>query len=356
MKLKTYVPLLLVMFCAVTVRAQEPGPTPKINLMPVPASVKFNDERLAVDSNFKVATRGHSDARLEAGIWRFVKRLEGRTVLTLAPTLAVDDQMTPLIIDCDGPGQNIPNLRENESYRIDITRRQAILSAPTVVGALRGLETLLQLLDADRNGYFFPGVQIEDQPRFPWRGLLIDVARHFQTMEVLKRNLDAMAARGTRFRHAYSACPSCIPARAILWSGLSQWHTGVLGMGAGHGPIPTDFKHTLPGELTKAGYTTHLVGKGHALPQRELMGFQSAELEESGRVETKGFKDDYRAWFGTAALRDLPELAELEPRGLATLSDDRIRLTATGLELSDVIGPWLYSDAVRREMEAYELR
>ncbi len=194
MKLNTYVPLLLVLICAVVVRAQEPAPTPKLNLMPVPASVKFHNERLAVDSNFKVATRGHSDARLQAGIWRFMKRLEGRTVLTLAPTLAVDDQMTPLIIHCQGPGQNIPNLRENESYRIDITRRQAILSAPTVVGALRGLETLLQLLDADRNGYFFPGVQIDDQPRFPWRGLLIDVARHFQTMEVLKRNLDAMAA------------------------------------------------------------------------------------------------------------------------------------------------------------------
>ncbi len=194
MNLKTYVPLLLVVICAVTVRAQEPAPTPKINLMPIPASVKFHNERLAVDSNFKVATRGHSDARLQAGIWRFVKRLEGRTVLTLAPTLAADDQMTQLIIHCQGPGQNIPNLRENESYRIDITRRQAILSAPTVVGALRGLETLLQLLDADREGYFFPGVQIDDQPRFPWRGLLIDVARHFQTMEVLKRNLDAMAA------------------------------------------------------------------------------------------------------------------------------------------------------------------
>ena len=194
MKLKTYASLLLVVVCAVAVKAQEPRPTPKINLMPLPASVKFHSERLAVDSNFKVATRGHSDARLQAGIWRFVKRLEGRTVLTLAPTLAVDDQMTPLIIHTQGPGQNIPNLRENESYRIDITRRQAILSAPTVVGALRGLETLLQLLDADRNGYFFPGVQIDDQPRFPWRGLLIDVARHFATMEVLKRNLDAMAA------------------------------------------------------------------------------------------------------------------------------------------------------------------
>jgi hexosaminidase len=53
---------------------------------------------------------------------------------------------------------------------------------------------VLQLLDADRNGYFLPGVQIDDRPRFPWRGLMIDVARHFQTMEVLKRNLDGMGA------------------------------------------------------------------------------------------------------------------------------------------------------------------
>ena len=196
MTIKKYLPLMLILSCVVIVTAQEPAPTPKLNLMPVPASVKFHQERerLAIDSNFKVATRGHSDARLQAGISRFMKRLEGRTVLTLAPGLALDDQMTQLIIHCQGPGQNIPSVRENESYRIDITRRQALLSAPTVVGALRGLETLLQLLDADRQGYFFPGVQIDDAPRFPWRGLLIDVARHFHTMEVLKRNLDALAA------------------------------------------------------------------------------------------------------------------------------------------------------------------
>ena len=55
-----------------------------------------------------------------------------------------------------GRRKNIPSVGEDESYRIDITRRQAILSAPTVVGALRGLETLLQLLDADRTDIFFP--------------------------------------------------------------------------------------------------------------------------------------------------------------------------------------------------------
>lgn len=191
---KRYLPLLLILLSAVVAAAQEAAPTPKLNLMPVPASVKFHPERLAVNNSFKVATRGHVDDRLRAGIFRFMKRLEGRTVLTLAPGLAQDDQMTPLIIHCEGPGQNIPSVKENESYRIDITRRQALLTAPTVVGALRGLETLLQLLDAGPNGYFLPGVQIDDQPRFPWRGLLIDVARHFSTMEVLKRNLDAMAA------------------------------------------------------------------------------------------------------------------------------------------------------------------
>src|SRR5215204_183632 len=189
MKLNRYLPILLIVTCAVVASAQQ-----KLNLMPVPASITFHNERLAVDSNFRVATRGHSDARLQAAIWRFIMRLEGRTVLTLSPTLATDDQTTPLIINTQGPGKNIPGLGEDESYRIDITSHQAMLTAPTVVGAIRGLETVLQLLDADRNGYFLPGVQIDDRPRFPWRGLLIDVSRHFQTIEVLKRNLDAMAA------------------------------------------------------------------------------------------------------------------------------------------------------------------
>jgi hexosaminidase len=164
------------------------------NLMPVPASLEFNKDRLAINESFTVATRGHSDARLQAAIARFVKRLEGRTVFSFAPGLATDDQMTTLIVNCEGPGLDIPAASENESYRLDVTNRQALLTASTVVGAIRGLETVLQLLSNDRRGFFLPGVKIEDQPRFPWRGLLIDVGRHFEPVAVLKRNLDAMAA------------------------------------------------------------------------------------------------------------------------------------------------------------------
>jgi arylsulfatase A-like enzyme len=110
-------------------------------------------------------------------------------------------------------------------------------------------------------------------------------------------NIDSLAARGTRFNHAYSACPSCIPARATLWTGMNQWHTGILGMGRGQGPMPDDFPHTLPGELVKAGYFAQLIGKGHFHPQRATMGFSATELDESGRVESEGFICDYRRWW-----------------------------------------------------------
>lgn len=110
-------------------------------------------------------------------------------------------------------------------------------------------------------------------------------------------NIDHLAACGTRFDHAYSAVPSCLPARAILWSGQNQWHAGVLGMGRGQGPTPNDFPHTIPGELTKAGYRTHMVGKGHFEPQRSLMGFQSTIIDESGRMPDS----DHRQWFAENA-------------------------------------------------------
>ena len=106
-------------------------------------------------------------------------------------------------------------------------------------------------------------------------------------------NLDWLAACGSRFNHAYSAVPSCLPARANLWSGQNQWHTGVLGMGWGQGPTPNDFLHTIPGELTKAGYRTHMVGKGHFSPQRTSMGFDTTELDESGRMPSS----EHRSWF-----------------------------------------------------------
>ena len=176
------------------VTAPEMIASTQLNLMPVPASVQTQTGRLPITGSFNVAVKNYTDDRLRGGIARMLTRLAGRTVLTLPAELAADEDTATLVIQCERAGDIVPSLGENESYSLEVNNKQARLVAPTVVGALRGLETLLQLLQGDRDGYYLPAIKIQDQPRFPWRGLLIDVGRHYEPMEVLKRNLDAMAA------------------------------------------------------------------------------------------------------------------------------------------------------------------
>ena len=202
MKTANYLRLALLLTLASGVATIAPGQQPttsvlapnQLSLMPVPASVQLQSGRLPITKTFSVATKGFADDRLRASIARMTRRLAGRTVITLPFDLAVDESSATLVIQCERGGSSIPSPNEDESYKLEIGDKQARLIAPTVVGAMRGLETFLQLLQGDRDGYYLPALLIQDQPRFPWRGLLIDIGRHYQPPEVLKRNLDAMAA------------------------------------------------------------------------------------------------------------------------------------------------------------------
>ena len=168
--------------------------TARRDLMPVPMSVSWNAGRLPVTKTFSVAVQGETDERLRKYIFRAMRRLEGRTVLELSRELSNDAPTTALVIETRSAGNAIPKLGDDESYTLDISDKQAKLTAPTTVGAMRGLETFLQLLEGDKNGFYFPAVSINDRPRFAWRGLMIDSARHYQPVEVLKRTLDGMAS------------------------------------------------------------------------------------------------------------------------------------------------------------------
>ena len=99
-----------------------------------------------------------------------------------------------LSIECAAAGSAYPKLGEDESYSLEVGAQHATLKANTVLGAIRGLETILQLVSANQGGYFLPLVSIQDKPRFAWRGLMIDVSRHWQPVEVVKRNIDGLAA------------------------------------------------------------------------------------------------------------------------------------------------------------------
>src|ERR1700730_5546086 len=164
-----------------------------LNLMPMPSFVQAGVGQLPVDRSFSVAITGSRDATLERGVQRFVAELSRQTGMFLNQNPAGSANPTLLIHVAHG-SEKVQRLGDDESYELVINTSGAKLSAPTPLGILHGLQTILQLVETTTNGFAVPVVTIKDQPRFAWRGLLIDVGRHFIPLDVLKRNLDGMAA------------------------------------------------------------------------------------------------------------------------------------------------------------------
>jgi hexosaminidase len=184
--------MFLLPYCQTTPNSFEEHST--LNLMPWPKKVSLKAGKLRIDSGFLVSLKGHQDSRLSKAVDRFNQRLSGQTGIPFHSGKEVDATKIPFEIHCQGPGEKVQSVRENESYTLNVSPSRVILKATTTVGVLHGFQTLLQLLGLDTEGFYMPAVQIQDEPRFPWRGLLIDVCRHWIPMEVIKRNLDGMAA------------------------------------------------------------------------------------------------------------------------------------------------------------------
>lgn len=168
-----------------------------LNLVPWPQEVRTkNQGRLYVDENFTIQLQNQvMSPRIKLATTKFLRRLAGRTGIFIDngfAQLATTLPNAQMEINYDRQGRL--ELFEDESYTLEINSQKIRLEASTDIGIVRGIETLLQLLHREEDRFYFPSHQIEDAPRFPWRGLMIDVSRHFYPVQVLKRNLDAMAA------------------------------------------------------------------------------------------------------------------------------------------------------------------
>jgi hexosaminidase len=167
----------------------------QLNLMPLPTKLTRDAGQFRLDSTFAMAVEGKAGHRIFPYASRILRRLSNRTGLFFG-----QDYVTPeygadsakMIIKIGHPIKL--HLGMDESYHLQINSSKVLLTANSDVGALRGLETFLQLLEADNTGYYLPSVDIQDAPRFKWRGLMIDCSRHFMPVSVLKRNIDGMAA------------------------------------------------------------------------------------------------------------------------------------------------------------------
>ncbi|MDP1857244.1 MAG: family 20 glycosylhydrolase [Gemmatimonadaceae bacterium] len=163
------------------------------SLLPVPQSVRERDSRFVVDSTLHFVITGVRDGRLDRAIERAIVRLEQRTGQQLAHRLDASSGGGAVVVEVVRAGGAVQGVNEDEGYELDISAELATLRAETVVGAMRGLETLLQLVSNDSSSFFLPGLTITDAPRFPWRGLLVDASRHFMPVDQIKRTLDGMS-------------------------------------------------------------------------------------------------------------------------------------------------------------------
>ncbi|MEG0013162.1 MAG: arylsulfatase [Clostridium sp.] len=162
------------------------------------------------------------------------------------------------------------------------------------------------------------------------RGDCLGIAGH---PDVKTPYIDSLATRGILFNNAYTACPSCIPARAALMTGMRQENHKRVGYKDG---VVWDYENTLAGELSKAGYYTQCIGKMHVSPLRNLLGFHHIELHDgylhhnryasTPYYESQKIADDYFYWLK-------------EEKGISC------DITDTGLECNSwVARPWIYDE------------
>ncbi len=163
------------------------------SLMPLPAHVQAGPGYLKIDAGFRVKLAGYREPRLERAARRLIGRVEIQTGTVLNEQIAPASDTVTLTLNCSGPGKDVQAIDEDESYRLRISPSGAQIDAPQPLGILHGIESFLQLIQPGANGFAASAFTVDDQPRFPWRGLLLDVSRHFMPVEEVKRTLDGMA-------------------------------------------------------------------------------------------------------------------------------------------------------------------
>ena len=151
---------------------------------------------------------------------------------------------------------------------------------------------------------------MSDQPNIilimvdQWRGDCLSIDRH---PVVHTPYLDDLALNGARFGRAYAATPSCIPARAALFTGQKPATTGRVGYKDG---VSWNYPVTIASEFTRHQYQTQAIGKMHVFPERSQVGFQNVILHDGflhfarDHHPNMDSVDDYLPWLRQQLGRD----------------------------------------------------
>jgi len=162
-----------------------------INIVPLPASLTQNEGVFKLNKKTKLVAKGDG-AETVANF--FQAKISHSTGFNLNFAESVSKNTISMTVD------NSANLAE-EAYTLKVTPETVKIVASTNRGLFYGMQTLLQLLPAEIESptlvseinWNIPAVTIEDEPRFKWRGMHLDVCRHFYSVDFIKKQLDVLA-------------------------------------------------------------------------------------------------------------------------------------------------------------------
>ncbi|MEN8137429.1 MAG: family 20 glycosylhydrolase [Bacteroidota bacterium] len=165
------------------------------DLMPLPAAISYGDGAYVLKKDFSISIEGYKSDRLIKYSNRILRRIDNKTGIFFDQGILNKENVS-------GNGDAVVKVKrkgklevgEDESYSLSITEKGVVIDAETDFGAQYALETLYQLVDSREGKYVLPLISINDSPRFAWRGIMFDVARHFMPIGDLKRNIDLMAS------------------------------------------------------------------------------------------------------------------------------------------------------------------
>jgi hexosaminidase len=170
--------------------------------MPWPATLRTTPGSVDINAGFTMSLSGagSTDPRVKAAAQRTLTRLARETGLPISAQIdrPLASRVTMQIVVERRDHKEPQRLGDDETYSLQISGADIRLTADGPLGALRGLETFLQLVQQNHSpappGFSVPYVDIRDQPRFPWRGLSLDVSRHFIPVDEVERTIDGLAA------------------------------------------------------------------------------------------------------------------------------------------------------------------
>lgn len=202
-----------------------PPPAPATNFPPIwpqPASFTNGSTPITVDA---ALTFTDASATKTATI---AKALERYTKITFAHASTAAGALSEVTISIDSADESHPQLHTDETYTLTIpVHGKATILAKTIYGAMHALETFSQLVrfDYDHGAYIIDAGpwQITDAPRFPHRGLMIDTARHFETLASIRTIVDSLPYSKLNVLHWHMSDDQSFPMESKtfpkLWDG-----------------------------------------------------------------------------------------------------------------------------------------